>query len=53
MKTPFVTEYKPYGFLIEMWVVVALLIALYIWVFYENYTFLKRTRHEHDDKKKN
>jgi len=24
MKTPFVTEYKPYGFLIEMWIVLGI-----------------------------
>lgn len=53
MKTPFVSLYKPYGFLIEMWVVLALMLIVYAIIWYENYKTISKGMDKHVNKKKN
>ena len=53
MKIPFVTEYKPYGFLIEMWIVLCIMLFVYILVYWESFRKISKGLDEHDKKKKN
>ena len=53
MKIPFVTEHKPYGFLIEMWVVIVLMLIVYAIIWYENYKTISKGMEDHVNKKKN
>ena len=53
MKIPFVTEHKPYGFLIEMWIVLGIMLFVYIIVYWESFRKISKGLDEHGKKKKN
>ena len=52
MKIPFVTEHKPYGFLIEMWIVLGIMLFVYIIVYWESFRKISKGLDEHGKKKK-